>query len=143
MVEIPATNCTEFPGKEKNPPIISMSGNYPRIFFLCWELRTICTWNFPRIFPPTEIFAFIISVSGNTRCTVQTGKNGARLIPRLIVRQRRRTYQQSKLQLFSHATQRQHNVNSTQQQKLISIISSVSFLIHNHHRSVVDDDNYY
>ena len=43
-----------------------------------WKLRTISTWNFPQIFPRTEIYLLIISVSGNTRFTVQTGKNNAR-----------------------------------------------------------------
>ena len=81
--EIPRTNCTQFPGKEIKLYAISRNGNYLCIFFRSWELRAICTRNFQRIFPQTEIYLGFISVSDNTRFCVQTGKNDARLFPRL------------------------------------------------------------
>ena len=39
---------------------------------------------FPANFSTTGIYLFIISVSGNTRFTVQTDKNNTRLVTRLI-----------------------------------------------------------
>ena len=47
-------------------------------FFPFLEIAYNLYVEFRQIFPRTEIYAFIISVSGNTRFTVQTGKNDAR-----------------------------------------------------------------
>ena len=72
---------------------IPRKGNYSGIFFLSWklfryffpflEIEYNLYEEFPTNFSRTEMYAFIISVSGNTRFTAQTGKNDARLIPRL------------------------------------------------------------